>query len=301
MAVEHLNGPAWPDGLDAEVHELPERFDHRTTPLELAQAYATIALAYGQNHPKIVQALEFLRFAGHQMAFDLAAVRKLIEARATSVPPMRDKLDSQHVVIEQARDETNQKVRELVREEARRTPGPVTMIDAEAATRIATQAAVDVFGRMIAEREAKIKDDAESLRVAAELQRLADIDAANKAAAEAAAHAEDAARTEAKRIKDEGDAKAKRLADQAREDARKNRQLFIGAVITIFTAAGLGVVGVAKTYAEKAAEQRAAAHAAGHAEAVAEFRSIVAPTTSTRPMTTPQAPAMSAPASPALR
>ena len=93
-----MTNGGWPEGLSADVHDLPDRFDEHSSLLTLAQAYAAIALAYGHEHPKIVQALEFLRNAGHDMAIQLgrisADVKRLADSRTSSIPPMRDKLDS---------------------------------------------------------------------------------------------------------------------------------------------------------------------------------------------------------------
>jgi hypothetical protein len=294
----------WPAQLSDEPPELPEKIPEHASPLDAAMYYASLALAYAHDRKAFIQALEFLRDAGHNLAFQVGQlgddVKRLADVRAAvaSIPPMRPPLDSQHALIEKGKNETERRVKE----EAKKTPGPPTMVDAEEAARISA----DVYAKLMAADRAAMLARAEQDRVAAELKRLAELDAAAKAAAEAAARAENEARTEAKRLKDEGDAKAKKLKDQADEDARKNRQKLIAIVLSLIGASGLAIVSVAKTYADKAitekAAERAAGHAEGHAEGVAEVRSLIMPAEEIRgsaPKPTVTAPASVAPAAPA--
>ena len=294
----------WPETLSGDPPDLPERIPEHTSAPDVAMYYASIALAYAHDRKSFIQALEFLRDAGHELSFQIGRfgeeLKRLADKRPTSIPPMRPPLDSQHALIERGKNETERRVKE----EAQRSPGPATMVDAEEAARISAE----VYAKLMAADRATMLARAEDDRVAAELKRLADIDAATKEAAEAAARAENDARAEARRIKDEGDAKAKRLADQAADDARKNRQKLIAIVLSIIGASGLALVSVAKTYADKAVTERAAGHAEGHAEALTEARALIMPAeqirgSAAKPLATtsafPQAPASVAPATPA--
>ena len=235
MSDPATNG-GWPEGLSADVQELPNRFDEHSSLLELAQAYASIALAYGHEHPKIVQALEFLRDAGHDMAIQLgrlaADVKRLADSRTSSIPPMRPPLDSSSHIIEQAKHETEM----LVKEEARRTPGP--LVDPDAATRIAA----DVFAKKMAERESEIKARADADRLAAleqaEIDRKAAVADAQK---------------------------------QRKDDAHKLKMKFLGALVAAIAAGIVGTVSALATVGASAVKAREQ----GHAEGIAEIRSVI--------------------------
>jgi hypothetical protein len=221
MALHEANG-AWPAGLSAEAPQFPELPRDASWP-DAARHYGTVTAHLAATLPKIVQALEFLRDAGHQMAFSIASLQ-----RAPSIPPSRPESASYHDAVAQAKQETE----ERVREEARRTPGP--LVDPDAAARIAA----DVFAQKMAEREAEILARANA-------DRLAAIDAA-----------------EEKATRDRED-----LERQRRSDRRDIRLKFWGALVAAIAAGIVATVTTAATYEAKAVRERALGRAEGMHEA----------------------------------
>jgi hypothetical protein len=107
-----------------------------------------------------------------------------ISSSSTSIPPMRAESPSYHDAIEQATREAKNQVKDA----ARKTPGPPTLIDADEAVRIAG----DVFTKMAAEREESVKEKAEQ-------DRLIALDLADQKAKSEAKAQEDLVKEEARK------------------------------------------------------------------------------------------------------
>lgn len=161
-------------------------------------------------------------------------------ARAPSVPPPRPKLDSYP-------DDS---------EENARKAG--VAVAASPKVHASPEEVAAMVQPMIEAATAKIKIEADRRTEEAfrdsELARLKAIDDATKAS----------------------DADKKRIKDAADANARRNSQRWIAALVAIVTAAGLGVVSVATSYASKVAEAKSAAHAEGALEERANSRQQVA-------------------------
>jgi hypothetical protein len=243
----NLNG-GWPEGLSADPPEFPS-LPPDASLRDYAHHYGSVTTTLTHMLPKIVQALEFLRDAGHDMAVQLGAVKGMIErAKVPSVPPMRPPLDSSHDAIEQAQRETEMRVKA----EAARTPGP--QVDPEAASRIASE----VFARKMAEREDEIKARADA-------DRLAALEAA-----------------EAQRV-----SALKAVEDQRKEDTHKLRQKIIAAIAVWVVLGVLGTMAGLMWLGARVAVARQMGHAEGVSEVrsivtVEKSAATVAPAASQR-------------------
>jgi hypothetical protein len=181
--MSNANG-TWPEGLSADPPEFPS-LPPDASLRDYAHHYGSVTTTLVDVLPKVVRALDFLRAAGHDMAIQLGQMRSMLEnVRTSSVPPMRERLDSQHDAIEQTTNEIAVKVQA----EARKTPGP--MVDSDAVTRIATEVAT----RRMAEREAEIKARADA-------DRLAALEAADAEAKAKLKDAEDLRKSDAHKLK----------------------------------------------------------------------------------------------------
>ena len=169
-----------------------------------------------------------------------------LEARRTpSVPPMRPELDSSHDHAEDAARAASL----VLADKAKQTRGPNVDATPEEVAALVQPA---------------IEQALREQKAVADQKRLEELEAADAAA-----------KAEAKRIKDEADSAARTLKAQADEDKRKRRTQLYAVLVGALSAAVLGIVTTATTYASKLAETAAQQKAIGHAEGVAEVRSLV--------------------------
>jgi hypothetical protein len=254
VAAKDQNGARWPEDLQLEPVEISAPADGASD-RERARAYGTAMLRISSVLPKMIQALNFLREAGQQTAFDAIGARteaaaanataKRIEDMMKGLPPMRAESSSSHDMLERFDD----KVTASFAQRASKTPGPMLEGSPDDLAAIAKSAAAQV---MLEER-ARIKGEADR-------QRLADLEAADEQ-------------------------RKKELADavtQRKNDLHKLKQKVIAAV-AVWAAVGLVgiIVGIFWVGAKVVA-----ARELGHAEAVREMHSAAAPAPS-RTETTP--------------
>lgn len=165
---ESLNGDVWPE-LPSSTPDLP-KLEARPTPLELAQAYATLAVHHGQLWPRVVLALEYLR--GHLIGAKGEAakasdeVRKLREelqgqrlSRELGLPSIRPEAPSSVDMAESIKTKVSGAFERIAKE----TKGPHLEADPKRLAAV-VGAAVD---EELARREAKKKADDNAIRLAA--------------------------------------------------------------------------------------------------------------------------------------
>lgn len=220
---EELNG--WPEGLSAAPPDFP-RLAPNASDRERVNAYGSALLYVAQIHPKIVQALEFLYGAvmgvKGQLGVTMTHEGRIIalERKTSSDPPPAEESPSSIFMRESGRKELENKLKA----EAARTPGPPTQLNSSV-ERIAA-IADEVLTKKMAERE-------EQIRIRADRDRLAAIDAERADAAK----------------------KAKELIEESEKAKRKfKRKLTYGAVgafvLALAAAAGTATWVKASAFAE---------------------------------------------------
>lgn len=234
-----LNG--WPEGLSAAAPQFP-RLPPTASDRERVHAYGTALLYVAEVHPKIVQALEYLYGVLVGLRGELGAALTH-EARLVSLERASDHGESPSSVF--LRESSRRELERKLKAEAARTDGPNLNAPVDRVAAIAEE----VLTRKLAERE-------EQIRVKADRERLAAIDAERAEAAKRA----DALREEA--------AKAKR---------KFKRQIVYGSLVAFVVAAA--------TAAGTAAWVRASALAEGHAAGVSDTKRMMqaAPPAAPRP------------------
>jgi hypothetical protein len=250
MAAANENGgAAWPD-LELEEAQIAMP-DDGATDRERARTYATALLRISSVLPKMVQALNFLRNAGHEVALHALGARN--EAAAASaaaariegmiaamakLPPMRPETQSSHELLERLDD----RVTASFVKKASETPGPMLTGTPPDLAAIAKSAAAEI----LLEERKRITD-------AANAQRLAELEAADK-----------------KRTDDLA------AADKLREsDKHKLKQKLIGTAAAFILVAIIGAIGTVMWTGAKVV----AARELGHSEGVREMQSVAAPAT----------------------
>ncbi len=253
MTASHSSNGKWPNLTveEAEVH-IPDGASDR----ERSSAYATAILRIVRVLPKVVQAIDFLREAGHEVAFEAAGARaeataaklastatleavKRVEGmvlNASRLPPMRSESPSSHELLERLDD----RVTESFKRKASETPGPMLTGTPPDLAAIAKSAAAE----LLLEERARIKAEADR-------DRLAALEAADQ---------------ERQRL-------LTLAADERKSDVHKLKQKVIAAVAVWVV---LGVLGVGAGLLWVGAKV-VAARELGHADAVREMHSIPAP------------------------
>jgi hypothetical protein len=250
MTAANGNGEAvWPEDLHLEMVEikvpaegLPDR--------ERTYAYQTAILRVAAVLPKMVQALNFLRDAGHQVALEAIGARnEAASAHAAStrveemlrnmakLPPMRPESPSSHDLLERLDD----RVTASFVKKASETPGPMLTGTPPDLAAIAKSAAAE----LLLEERKRITD-------AANAQRLAELEAADK-----------------KRTADLDAAAALRASDK-----HKLTQKLIGTAAAFILIAIIGAIGTVMWTGAKVV----AARELGHSEGVREMQVAPPPT-----------------------
>lgn len=104
--------PEWPTELKRDMPPLPP-LDPRSSAIDVARAYGTLALRQQQQWPAIVDALVFLRLL---LIATQAEVRELRTDLAVSKTEHREKMPSAHDFAEEVADAVGDKIEEAVEE-----------------------------------------------------------------------------------------------------------------------------------------------------------------------------------------